>query len=168
MRLAVPALLLAAGLAACSREGAREAAPGVSLLKDFSIAETDAGQSRWRLESPVANMDEKAGVIRFVSPRVRFYDDDKLSSEISSRAGTLQMKSKEAVLTDDVAVNSVRDGMKLSTTRLFYSSAKGKIWTDDPVTILKGRTVIKGRGFTANPDLSQIQIEHQETRVAPQ
>ncbi len=167
MKRAVPTLLLAAGLAACSRGGAREAAPGVSLLKDFSIAETDAGQSRWRLESPAADMDEKAGLIRFTSPRVRFYDGDRLSSEISSRSGTLQMKSKEAVLTDDVAVNSVRDGMRLTTSRLFYSSARGKVWTDDPVTILKGRTVITGRGFTANPDLSQIQIEHQETRVAP-
>ncbi|MCM2267701.1 MAG: LPS export ABC transporter periplasmic protein LptC [Elusimicrobiales bacterium] len=158
--------LLPALLAGCSGADSREAAPGVSLLKDFSIAETAGGLSSWRLDSRSARMDEKAGLIRFDSPRIKFYDADKPSSEITSRAGLLRMQEKAAELTDEVRVNSMRDGMQLHTTRLFYSSARGKIWTDEAVTIYKGRTVITGRGFTANPDLSQIQIEHQETRVA--
>ena len=138
----------------------------MSLLKDFSIAETAGGLSRWRLDSVSARMDEKAGVIRFVSPKVKFYDGDKPSSVITSKAGLLRMQEKAAELNDDVEVNSLKDGMRLEPTRLFYSSARGKIWTEEPVTIYKGRTVITGRGFTANPDLSQIQIEHQETRMA--
>jgi len=153
-------------LAACSGGEAREAAPGVSLLKDFSIAQTDKGQLGWRLDSLTAIMDEKAGLIRFTSPRVKFYDQDKVSSEITSRTGRLQMREKTAELTDDVQVNSKKDGMRLKTTKLFYSSARAKIWTEAPVTIYKGRTIITGRGFTANPDLSEIQIEHQETRMA--
>lgn len=158
--------LAAACLAGCSGGSQGEAAAGVSLLKGFSIAETGAGQSRWRLDSETARMDERAGLMMFSSPRIKFYDADKPSSEITSRSGLLRMKERAAELTDQVRVNSLRDGMRLETTRLFYSSAKGKIWTEEPVTIYKGRTVIKGRGFTANPDLSQIQIEHQETRTA--
>jgi len=159
-----PLLFLA--LAACSGDETREAAPGVSLLKDFSIAETEDGLARWRLDSLTARMNEKAGMIYFAAPRIKFYDEDKISSEITSRTGTLQMQKKAAELTDDVVVNARKDGMRLNTTRLFYSSARGKIWTEEPVTIYKGRTIIKGRGFTANPDLSEIQIEHQETRMA--
>lgn len=162
--LPLPALLLA--LAACSGGEAREAAPGVSLLKDFSIAETADGMSHWRLDSKTARMNEKAGMMYFEAPRIKFYDLDKVSSEITSRTGSLQMHKKAAQLTDDVVVNSMKDGMRLKTTKLFYSSARGKIWTEEPVTIYKGRTVIQGRGFTANPDLSEIQIEHQETRMA--
>ena len=157
--------MLLCALAACTGEKAREAAPGVSLLKDFSISETDASLSRWRLDSVNARMDEKRGLINFELPRVKFYDDDQVSSEITSRTGFLQMREKEAQLNDDVVVNARKDGMVLKTTKLFYSSARGKIWTEEPVTIYKERTVIKGRGFTANPDLSEIEIEHQETRM---
>ncbi|HAT73233.1 MAG TPA: LPS export ABC transporter periplasmic protein LptC [Elusimicrobia bacterium] len=162
-RLLLSALL---GLAACSGDEAREAAPGVSLLRDFSIAEAEGGTARWRLDSRTARMDEKAGMIYFDSPRVKFYDEDKVSSEITSLKGSLRMHKKAAELTDKVLVNAMKDGMLLKTTKLFYSSARGKIWTEEPVTIYKGRTVITGRGFTANPDLSEIQIEHQETRMA--
>ena len=154
------------GLAACSDNGSREAAPGISLLKDFSIAEAEEGTARWRLDSQTARMDEKAGMIYFDSPRVKFYDNDKVSSEITSLTGSLKMHKKAAELTDKVLVNAKKDGMILKTTKLFYSSARGKIWTEEPVTIYKGRTIITGRGFTANPDLSEIQIEHQETRMA--
>lgn len=165
MRKLLPLALLAA-LSACYGRESREASPGISLLRDFSIAETDKGFSRWRLDSVTARMDEKAGRIYFTAPLVKFYDGDKVSSEVASRAGTLQMREKAAELTGDVVVNAKKDGMRLETTKLFYSSARGRIWTGEPVTIYKDRTVIKGRGFTANPDLSEIEIEHQETRMA--
>lgn len=162
MRKLTPLLLLA--LAACSDPDLREAAPGVSLLKNFSMAEAAAGASNWRLDADIGRLDEKKGVIVFSSPRIKFYDKDQVSSEITARAGSLQMQEKSAVLTDEVEVDAKKDGMLLQTTKLYYSSARAKIWTEEPVTIYKGRTVIKGRGFTANPDLSEIEIHHQETR----
>ena len=162
MRKLAPLFLLA--LAACSGEQAREAAPGLSLLKDFSISETDKNLSSWRLDSVTAVMDEKRGVIHFTLPLIKFYDNDLVSSNITSKTGFLQMREKAAELTGDVVVNAKKDGMILKTTKLFYSSARGKIWTEEPVTIYKEMTVIKGRGFIANPDLSEIEIEHQETR----
>lgn len=73
------------------------------------------------------------------------------------------MADKEAQLERNVVVRSKADGMTLLTSRLFFSSRMNKIWTDDPVTILKGDTVTRGRGFTANPDLSEIEISRQET-----
>ncbi len=152
-------------LGACSAKGSAPAAPGVSLLRDFSIAETAAGISHWRLDSETASMDEKKGLIHFSAPRIHFYDADKVSSEITSRTGFLQMYKKEVELTDDVVVNAKKDGMLLKTTKLYYSSARGKVWTDEPVIIYRDRTVIRGRGFTANPDLSEIEIKHQETRM---
>lgn len=166
MKAFLPLLLLP--LAACSGGDSRESAPGVSLLRNFSVAETGQGQSHWRLDSETARMDERAGLILFASPKIRFYDDDAPSSDIFSNSGLLHMNTKAAELTGNVRVNSLRDGMRLTTTKLYYSSAKGKIWTEEPVTIYRGKTVTRGRGFTANPDLSQIQIEHQETRTAAQ
>jgi LPS export ABC transporter protein LptC len=166
LRKLLPLLLLA--LAACDSAGRGEAVPGVSLLENFRMAESGAGAARWRLEADKGRMDEKNGLITFTSPRIRFYEDGKPTSKISSRAGSLKMHDKSAVLTDEVAVDSLTDGMRLVTTKLFYSAARGKIWTDEPLTIYKDNTVIKGRGFTANPDLSAIEIQRQETRMAGQ
>ncbi len=164
MKRLLPFCLLA--LAACSGADSREAAPGVSLLKDFSMAEADAGLSAWRLDAETGRLDEKKGVISFSSPRIRFYDQDRVSSEITALSGFLEMKKRDARLNDQVVVDSKRDGMRLTTTKLYYSSARAKIWTEEPVTIYKGRTVINGRGFIANPDLSEIEIRHQETRLS--
>ncbi|MDD2804553.1 MAG: LPS export ABC transporter periplasmic protein LptC [Elusimicrobiales bacterium] len=159
-------LLLLPLLAACGANDAREALPGVSLLENFSMSEADRLGSRWRLDADKGRLDEKKGVITFTSPRIRFYDSGKVSSEVTSRAGSLKMTEKSAVLSDEVVVTAVRDGMRLATSKLYYSSARAKIWTEEPVTIYKGRTVIRGRGFTANPDLSEIEIQRQETRLA--
>ncbi len=159
-------LLMAAALAGCSAGEHREAAPGVSLLKKFSIAESDSSSLRWRLDSAGGRLDEKKSVISFDFPKIQFYDLGKVTSEITSRTGVLQMREKAAELTDDVQVDSKKDGMRLKTTKLYYSSARGKIWTEEAVTIYRGHTVIKGRGFVANPDLSEIEIQHQETRLS--
>ncbi len=164
MRTAAAFLLLAA-LAACSGKEQGVAAPGVSLVKDFSIAESDATSSHWRLNAESAVLLEKEGLMRFIAPRIKFYNGDAVSSEITSKFGLMRTRDKAAELTGSVLVNSSKDGMQLTTTKLYYSSARGKIWTDEPVTIYQDRTVTKGRGFTANPDLSEIEIEHQETRI---
>ncbi len=161
-RLLLPVIL---SLAACEGAVPQDALPGVSLLENFSVAETSPDGTRWRLDADKGRLDEKRGLITFTTPRIKFYEAGKVSSEITSRAGSLKMNEKSAVLNEEVQVNSMKDGMRLATTKLYYSDARGKIWTEEPLTIYKGRTVIKGRGFTANPDLSEIEIHHQETRL---
>ncbi len=158
--------VLAAALCACSEPKAGLPVEGASLIERLSIAEADSGASRWRLKALTSRMEEKKGVIFFTSPAVKFYDGEKVTSEITSLKGQILLREKEAELTGAVKVNAVKDGMLLATERLFYSSARNKIWTQEKITIHKGNTVITGRGFTANPDLSEIEIKHQETRMA--
>ena len=162
-RLLLP---LAAALCACSQPDAGLPAERSSLISGLSIAEASSGTARWRLKAASSRMDEKNGRIFFTQPTVKFYDGKVLSSEITSLKGELFMEEKDAELTGSVKVNAVKDGMRLATTRLFYSSVRDKIWTPEPVIIYKGSTIITGRGFTANPDLSEIEITHQETRMA--
>ncbi len=166
MRGLLPLFLLS--LAACGGGGAREAAPGVSLLGDFSIAETSPAGAKWKLNAEKGRMDERRNTMIFSSPDIKFYDGGAVSSEITARFGSLKMGERSAVLNDDVVVDARKDGMRLTTTRLYYSSARGKIWTEEPLIIYRGRTVTRGRGFTANPDLSEIEIHHQETRLGGQ
>lgn len=164
MKIVLPLLALFA--AACGGGTAGTSLPGVSLMENFTMAETSPAGTRWSLNADKGRMDEKNGMMTFTTPRVRFFEDGKIASTIAARTGSLKMKERSAVLNDSVEVDSERDGMRLTTAKLYYSSARGKIWTDEPLTIYKGKTVINGRGFTANPDLSEIEIQHQETRLA--
>ena len=159
-------LIALLALAGCSAEESHEAAVGVSLFKNFSISESDAGSSRWHLDSASGRLDEKKGVILFDAPKIKFFDLGQVTSVITSKTGTLQMRESSAELTDDVQVDAKKDGMILKTSKLYYSSARGKIWTEEEVTIYRGRSITKGRGFVANPDLSEIEIQHQETRLS--
>ena len=156
---------LAAALCACSAPKAPDAAPGTSLIENFSMAGVNATPSRWRLKALTARMEEKRGLMFFTAPDVKFYDGNALSSEITSLNGKLLMREKDAELTGSVHVDSRKDGMTMDTTVLYFSTARNKIWTKEPVLIHRGRTIITGRDFTANPDLSEIEIRHQETHI---
>ncbi|HOW90216.1 MAG TPA: LPS export ABC transporter periplasmic protein LptC [Elusimicrobiales bacterium] len=160
------ALITAGGLlaAACSEPAPPGAVhEGASLLSDVRITEMRDNRHHWKLSSVAARFEDGETRLYFDHPEISFYDDDKPSSELKAETGFINMAEKEAQLERNVVVNSRTDGMTLLTSRLFFSSAKNKIWTDDPVTILKGDTVTRGRGFTANPDLSEIVINRQET-----
>jgi LPS export ABC transporter protein LptC len=140
---------------------------GASLLTGVNVSEIRGNRFRWKLESAAARFEDGETRLYFDNPKMFFFTDDKPSSELNAETGFINMAGEEAQLERSVLVKSKTDGMTLLTSRLFFSSKKNKIWTDDPVTILKGNTVTHGRGFTANPDLSEIEITRQETTTKP-
>ena len=127
------------------------------------ISEITDNTVRWTMDSGTARFEDGETKIYFDSPKMHLFDGGKPSSDLYAETGFINMVKKDAQLETNVKVVSRSDGMTLLTSRLFFSSEKDKIWTDDPVTILKGKTVTRGRGFTANPDLSKIEITRQET-----
>ena len=158
--------MLPLALSACSGdptklgEAVRE---GASLMTGVKFSQVNDNQRQWTLTSKTARFEDGETKIFFDNPRMDLFKNDSLASKLEAETGFLNMIQKDAQLQKDVRVESKTDGMRLLTTRLFFSSEKNKIWTDDPVEIYKGNTVTQGRGFTANPDLSEIAITHQET-----
>jgi LPS export ABC transporter protein LptC len=138
---------------------------GASLLTGVKVYEVKNNRFRWKLVSASARFEDGETRVYFDTPKVLLYDDEALSSELQAETGFLNMAAKEAQLERNVIVTSKKDGMTLLTSRLFFSSKKDRIWTDDPVVIHKGDTITHGRGFTAKPDLSEIEITRQETKT---
>ena len=136
---------------------------GASLLTGVKVSEVNDNQLKWTLVSKTARFEDGETRIYFDNPKMDLFENNRLTSKLNAETGFLNMTRKDAQLEHNVRVESKTDGMILTTTRLFFSSAKDKIWTDDPVTILKGDTITQGRGFTANPDLSEIVITQQKT-----
>jgi len=158
-------LFILLAFAACSGGGPAETARGVSLFSGLSVSGTDSNSPKWRLDTPAASMEDREGRMIFSLPVMHFYADGRVSSIIKAQSGQFELSKKSAVLSANVSVDAKKEGMLLKTEKLYYSSEKGKIWTDEKVTLFRGKTVIKGKGFTANPDLSEIEIEHQETKI---
>jgi len=160
-------LVLFPVLAACSGgpagPGAAAVGEGASLLTGVKFSQVNDNQLKWTLVSNTARFEDGETKIYFDNPKMDLFEDNKLTSKLKAETGFLNMLKKDAQLERTVRVESETDGMVMLTTRLFFSSEKNKIWTDDPVTIYKGDTVTQGRGFTANPDLSEIAITQQET-----
>jgi len=127
------------------------------------ISEIINNTVRWTVDSSTARFEDGETKIYFDNPKMNFFEDGKPSSDLYAETGFINMVKEDAQLEKNVKVVSRTDGMTLLTPRLFFSSEKDKIWTDDPVTILKGKTVTRGHGFRANPDLSKIEITRQET-----
>ena len=136
---------------------------GASLMTGVKFSQVNDNQRQWTLVSETARFEDGETRIFFDYPKMELFKDNKLTSRLEADTGFLNMTRKDAQLENSVRVESKTDGMLLLTTRLFFSTQKNKIWTDDPVEIFKGNTVTRGSGFTANPDLSEIAIIRQET-----
>lgn len=158
-------LTLSLAFSACSEshDGAEQVREGASLMTGVQVSQVNDNYLQWTLAAGTARFEDGDTKIYFDGPKMDLFKNDNLTSRLNADNGFLDMTKKDAQLEKNVRVEAKADGMILTTTRLFFSSDKNKIWTDDPVTILKGNTVTKGRGFTANPDLSRIAIKHQET-----
>jgi LPS export ABC transporter protein LptC len=159
--------MLAVILCACSESGPPRyegtVQEGASLLTDVKISEINENKLKWTLLSKTARFEDGETMIYFDNPKIDMFENNKLASKLNAESGFLNMIRNDARLEKSVRVVSEADGMVLLTSKLFFSSEKNKIWTDDPVTILKGNSITHGRGITANPDLSEIEITQQET-----
>ena len=132
-------------------------------MTGVQVSQVNDNQRQWTLVAKTARFEDGETLVYFDEPKMDLFDNNMLTSKLRSETGFVNMIKKDAQLEKNVRVESKTDGMVLLTSRLFFSSDKDKIWTDDPVTIKKGNTITKGRGFTANPDLSKIAITQQET-----
>jgi LPS export ABC transporter protein LptC len=136
-----------------------------SLISGITIAESESNQYQWDLKSKKAKLNEKKGSMIFVKPNLKFYKDNKVVSTITAEKGELNLNTRDTVLTNNVIVNSKTEGSLLKTKKLLFSAAKKKIWTEEKVTVYRQNTIVTGKGLTANPDLSEIEIRNQETQL---
>ncbi len=132
-------------------------------MAGVKVAEVNDNTVRWTVDSKTARFEDGETKIFFDNPKMKFFEKGNPSSDLDAETGFLNMAKKEAQLEKNVKVVSKTERMALFTSRLFFSSEKNKIWTDDPVIIFKGNTITRGQGFKANPDLSEIEVTRQET-----
>ncbi|MFA5161031.1 MAG: LPS export ABC transporter periplasmic protein LptC [Elusimicrobiales bacterium] len=90
---------------------------------------------------------------------------DNSVSTVTARKGSYDAAGRSAVFTGNVVARSEKDKTMLETEKLFYSAKRALIYTDEAVRLTGDSTVVRGRGFEAKPDLSEISVMNQETEL---
>ena len=161
------ATALLSALCACSPRSSGPFQPPVQSLEAFVLTETRAGATQWILKAREAILHD-SGSADLASPHIDIYKDGKPASEVESRQGTYDDKSRDMHLKGDVVVVSrdedSSDKTTLKTDSLDYVEAERKFKTDEPVVIERRGSVMHGRGLVASHDLSEIHVLHEEAK----
>ena len=158
-------LLVLISLAACSesKKAGIESQSPLQEIRGLSMFEMSRGSYTWNLKASYAEISEHEDKILLSMPEIEFYTQGKPVSAIRGRRGELITQARDMNLHDDVVARSLEDGTVLKSRSLHFTFSSNKIWSTDDVVLYQGKTVVKGKGFSANPDMSEIIIENQET-----
>lgn len=132
------------------------------VLENFTVFETDCGKKIWDLTAAEAQISEKTKIILLNDFKVKFYNNDKLSSVLKSSKGKIDSQNNN-FFTEDKTTVTTSDGEILYCDNLKYISKDKKIFTDSNVKIVRKDYIITGTGLEATPDLSVVIIKQNKT-----
>jgi LPS export ABC transporter protein LptC len=155
-------LLLCAALSSCSSSKSGPPEETQQTLRGLTMVESASGQRRWDLKADSANLREAEEVIDLDKPVVNVQEKGRDITHMKAETGRYHTDSRDMELHGKVKVESLKDGATLFTELLHFDADGGKVWTDDPVKIVRADGAVDGVGLTAKPDLSEFTIKHQK------
>jgi len=154
-----------AGLGACTTRSSGPAEAPVQSLEDFVLTETrNQGATQWILKAREATLRDSGGA-DLASPHLEIYKNGKPATEVDSKQGAFDDKTRDMHLRGEVVVVSRDEGAEKTTLRtdaLDYVESEKKFKTDQPVRIERRGSTMRGKGLIASHDLSEIHVLHQE------
>lgn len=134
-------------------------------ITDLYMFESQSGQARWVLESKKADIVKNNEQAELMMPVITFKEKEKVVSKLQSEKGFLDLTTKNIIFTGSVEVQSFKEDIYLTTEKLNYSFDENVFFTDEYIKIKQKSAVIEGKGLRAYPDLSEIVIHNQKTKL---
>jgi len=159
------ALALCAGCADYSGGDNAASEGAVQTVIDLNLFEMKGGTTTWTLDTNSAEFDAAKQKARLSHPLIKLYEGKDLVTEVSAKQGLMDMESGDFTLTKSVKAQSLKEKITLTGEKLIYASKRKRIWTDEPVEINQRGATVKGQGLEASPDLSEITINQQSTKI---
>jgi LPS export ABC transporter protein LptC len=154
-------VILAAALTCACRDEEEELPPPAKnlptqVIDNFTLTETDAEYVAWRMKADRADIYDYANEARVFVVHVDFYEEGVYSSTLTAREGTVDLLRHSMTARGDVVLVSRKDGAILKTEELSWDADGHRIYSDYYCTLERGRSVIRGQGFTATPGLESF------------
>lgn len=150
---------LAAGAPPSARERERRIMPDAKIT-GFHLVETKGGAKLWEIWGDLAEVFEKEELARVMKVTqqvtVTLYSGQGKLTSRSDKA-TLNMRTKDVHLEGNVTATS-DVGTSLQTQSLDWSAEDRRLFTQSPVTLVKGGLVSRGVGMEAETNLERARL----------
>jgi len=130
-------------------------------MEGLTLSQSEKGEPSWTLKSRRAVLREDEKRATLTEPVMEFYKKGKSVSRVTALAGEVETESNDVRLSSSVALESFEDKSRLTTTELLYNSARGRFTTTAEIVVRRPEGVLRGKGLSAKPDLSEVRIFNQ-------
>ena len=144
--------------------GAAPPAPGGSApsvtLRKIHMIETRAGSVLWEVWADRAEVNEGEGytvLLQVTQPVEVRLSSSQGQLTCTAKRARLDLTTKDVWLEGSVVARSDQ-GTELRTESLRWIAASRRFQTDQPVTLIRGSLVSRGRGLEAETDLERVRI----------
>lgn len=127
----------------------------------------NGAQRQWTLRSPHADLFDRDHRVDLVQPHVRFFSNGQSGSVVTAAKGRLDTDTKDFWAGGGVVMVST-DGVHLESDWVRYEKALDHFVSTAPVTVTRGRSIVRGIGWEARSDLSDMVIRDQRGEIAPE
>lgn len=126
-------------------------------IKEVHIQEEAGGNVRWKLDADHAEVFEREGKTLMRKVTVTLLDPGRTWT-VTGDEGELLEASKDVRLRRNVVLVS-SEGLRLEAETLNWDAKGRRVWTDDPVTLVRNDAVLKGRGLEARMDEERTTVK---------
>ena len=168
MRLLLPAIALLT-LAACSGGGSADTFTGpTQKAREVIISQSEMGEGNWLLTAKEAEFfQENEQHIVMHRPHLIFKAGGADDSSIRAHLGRYDMDEGLITLTGRIKGANKTQGITFETEKLYYDAETRLVWTDTPVTMIRGGVKVQGQGMKADSGFSEVEIFKQKTKLPP-
>lgn len=127
------------------------------MFEGFHMVSTRGRVREWDFFARAAQIFEKNNMARAQDIKIVYWRNGKPVSTLTAHRGFVRTDTRDTRAEKDVVMVS-SEGVVLHTELLHWDNQKGKLYTDLPVTIERGNTVMTGVGMRADQELKHVEV----------
>ncbi len=145
------------------KQGIQPPADVEQELSKFSLVQTRAGQTRWKLNAEMATFLDSDRVSLKKTDLLIFGDNENETLTVHGQQGEVDQRTNDIKITGDVKGN-FSSGGQFFAQEVFWSESRGKVYTKPgvKVKIVYEDTVINGEELEADPKLETASLKNVE------
>jgi LPS export ABC transporter protein LptC len=129
------------------------------LFQGFSARASHDGELVWEAQADRARVDHTGQKAHGEVVTVVYFRHGRVVSHARADEADIDLRDYNIDADGAVEVHS-SDGVVLRTPHLYWDNRLQKISSASPVKVIRGHTVLTGRGFVGDRDLDDVRILH--------
>jgi LPS export ABC transporter protein LptC len=127
------------------------------MFEGFRMVSTRGHDREWDFTARACQIFERDNMARAQDIKIVYWRNNKPASTLTARRGFIRTDTHDTRAEQNVVMVS-QAGAVLRTERLHWDNQKGRIYTDLPVIVERGTSVMTGVGLEADSELKHVEI----------